>query len=157
MQILPQNLRYETAKRWALRRTGDELVHAVAVLLQKRAEDRMELFFRYRFGEQVPQIVRSCDARKKAYAKQAKNPMAKAKSDCKAEAFKLWQERDAGKHPALRTNDQFATECCRRWPVLTSIGTVLKWSTQWHKEAKARARRKAKYESAGSFVNVLAE
>lgn len=54
----------------------------------------------------------------------------------KMEAIKLWQERRAGQHPRLRTNEQFATEVMRRWPVLTSSKVICGWCTDWEKEAK---------------------
>jgi hypothetical protein len=56
----------------------------------------------------------------------------------KAEAQKLWQERHAGKHPKLGTNEKFATECMRRWPVLKSAKVILGWCTDWNKEAKQK-------------------
>jgi hypothetical protein len=57
----------------------------------------------------------------------------------KAEARKLWNERHAGKHPKLRTNEQFAIECMHRWPEeLTSAKVILGWCTEWNKAAKAR-------------------
>lgn len=61
-----------------------------------------------------------------------------AKSAAKAEALKLWNERRAGKHPKLRTNEQFATECMRRWPVLKSAKVVLGWCTTWNKQASRK-------------------
>jgi len=60
------------------------------------------------------------------------------KQAARVEAKKLWQERHAGKHPKLRTNEQFATECMRRWPVLTSAKVICGWCTVWAKEAKAK-------------------
>ena len=60
------------------------------------------------------------------------SPQGKAKQM----AFALWRERRAGKHPRLRTNEQFATEVMRRWPMLTSSKVVCGWCTDWEKEAK---------------------
>lgn len=80
----------------------------------------------------------------------ANSPVQGAKTKAKV----LWEEREAGKHPGLRTEDQFAIEACRRWPELTSIGTVKKWSTAWRKEANAR--RRSRNESASTFANVPA-
>lgn len=54
----------------------------------------------------------------------------------KREASQLWRERYAGKHPKLRTNEQFAAECMRRWPELTSAKVILGWCTEWNKRAK---------------------
>lgn len=62
----------------------------------------------------------------------AKSP----KTAAKADAFKLWKERREGKHPTLRTNEQFAMECMRRWPVLESNKTIVGWCTAWNKAAK---------------------
>lgn len=67
-----------------------------------------------------------------AQARHATDPKASAK----AEALKLWQDRRAGKYPKLRTNEQFAMECMRRWPVLTSAKVICGWCTEWNKAAK---------------------
>lgn len=61
------------------------------------------------------------------------------KTSAKADAFELWKERCAGKHPKLRTNEQFAMECMRRWPALTSIKVICGWCTVWTKEAKSQS------------------
>jgi len=60
------------------------------------------------------------------------------KQVAKAEAFELWQTRRAGQHKRLRTNEQFATETMRRWPVLTSSKVICGWCTAWEKEARAK-------------------
>ncbi|WP_139351631.1 hypothetical protein [Rhodanobacter sp. C06] len=75
---------------------------------------------------------RTGSAKKRVAAKLAKDPVQAAK----AMAYKLWQERHAGKHPKLRTNEQFAMECMHRWPVLTSAKVICGWCTEWNKEAK---------------------
>jgi hypothetical protein len=61
----------------------------------------------------------------------------------KTEAFKLWTERRAGKHPRLRTNEQFAIECMRRWPALRSAAVITGWCTAWTKAAKGRKTQSA--------------
>lgn len=76
--------------------------------------------------------MRSTQAREAAAAMLARNP----KQAAKTEAFKLWQERYAGQHPRLRTNEQFAIECMRRWPVLTSSKVITGWCTEWNKQSK---------------------
>ena len=78
-------------------------------------------------------IGRKEQARLAVAAKLRNDPVQAAKT----EATKLWQERRAGQHPRLRTNEQFATEVMRRWPVLTSSKVVCGWCTDWEKEAKA--------------------
>ena len=67
-----------------------------------------------------------------AKAKLAKDPKQSARAAVKT----LWLERRAGKHPRLRTNEQFAIEAVRRWNILKN-GTVLKWCTAWEKEMKS--------------------
>jgi hypothetical protein len=74
------------------------------------------------------------DRKKGAARKLAKDP----KQAAKKEATKLWQERYDGKHPKLGTNEQFATECMRRWPVLKSAKVILGWCTKWTKAAKSQ-------------------
>lgn len=71
-----------------------------------------------------------------AQAKLARDPVQAAK----AQAFRFWQERRAGKHPRLRTNEQFAMECMRRWKALTSPKVILGWCTKWNKEARQQSQ-----------------
>lgn len=77
-------------------------------------------------------LDRTGNAKRMVAAKLAKDPVQAAK----AKAYKLWLERHAGKHPNLRTNEQFAMECMRRWPVLTSSKVITGWCTEWNKAAK---------------------
>lgn len=86
----------------------------------------------------APSAVGASNARQGGRAKLAKNPEAAAKERAKTAALALWKEREAGKHPKLRTEDQFAIEVCRRWPVLTSIAVVKKWSTSWRAESRRK-------------------
>lgn len=60
------------------------------------------------------------------------------KQHAKAEARKLWQARRLGMHPKLRTQEQFATEVMRRWPILTSSKVICGWCTKWNKETKSQ-------------------
>lgn len=73
--------------------------------------------------------------RRGAMKKMKRDPVQAAK----AQAFKLWQERRAGKHPKLRTNSQFAIECMRCWPILTSHDVITGWCTEWTKQAKQKS------------------
>lgn len=82
-------------------------------------------------------VWRSMQAMASAERKLAKDP----KQAAKDEAKKLWLERRAGKHPDLRWNWQFAAECVRRWPVLTSPDTIKGWCTKWEKEARPENKR----------------
>lgn len=97
-------------------------------------------------GSPTPQDVakiaaatRTVLARKAGRARAAADP----KQAAKAAAFALWNERRAGKHPKLRTNEHFAAECLRQWPVLSSSKVILGWCTQWHKEAAERKSQSA--------------
>lgn len=78
--------------------------------------------------------VRGAAARLERNSKQA------AIQDAKAEAKKLWQERRVGKYPELRYNWQFAAECLKRWPALTSPDVVKGWCTKWEKEARQKSK-----------------
>lgn len=73
-------------------------------------------------------------ARAGAAAKLKNDPKQRAK----AAALRLWQERHAGKHPHLRTNEQFAMEVLRRYPVLTSSSVICGWCAMWTREAKSQ-------------------
>lgn len=106
---------------------------------QRRRIEHEELFTQVRAWQSEVSGSLS-DGSMRAYlnvqAKLARDP----KQAAKAEAFKLWQARRAGKHPTLRTNEQFATECQSRWPVLTSAKNILGWCTQWNKDAKRKSQ-----------------
>lgn len=80
--------------------------------------------------------LRRIIAKNAAHAMHQKDPRQAAKD----ESFKLWQERHAGKHPKLRTNEQFAAECMRRWPVLTNAKVILGWCTEWNKQVKRKSQ-----------------
>ena len=54
----------------------------------------------------------------------------------------LWEEREAGKHRKLVTEDQFAMEVMRRYPELKSIASIKKRSTRWRNEARTKEIRK---------------
>lgn len=58
------------------------------------------------------------------------------KQAAKAGALELWKERHTGKHPRLRTVEQYATEVMRRWPVLESAKVICGWSANWTKTMK---------------------
>ena len=73
---------------------------------------------------------------RKSVGRKAAEAANREKKEAKAEAKKLWQERREGKHPSLRTNDQFSIEVLRRWPVITSLGSVKNWCTEWNREVK---------------------
>ena len=60
-----------------------------------------------------------------------------AKTNAKSGARELWKERYAGKHPLLKTNEQFAIKVMSLWPVLKSSKVICGWCTDWEKEAKA--------------------
>lgn len=59
------------------------------------------------------------------------------KQAAKAAALQLWIERHNGKHPKLRTVEQFAMEVMRRWPVLENIGSIKRWSSEWTAQVRA--------------------
>lgn len=59
------------------------------------------------------------------------------KAVAKAAALALWKERAAGKHPKLRTVEQYATEVMYRWPILQSSKVICGWSAKWTKQVKA--------------------
>jgi len=82
-------------------------------------------------------LLDSARRRQGAASKMSRDPVQAAKADAK----KLWLERRAGKHPDLRRNWQFAAECVRRWPALTSPDTIKGWCTKWEKEAHPKNKR----------------
>lgn len=72
------------------------------------------------------------DRKRGAATKLARDP----KQAAKAKALELWKERQAGKHPELRTVEQFAAEVMLRWPVLQSSKVICGWSTEWTRAVK---------------------
>jgi hypothetical protein len=68
--------------------------------------------------------------------KQTQNATAMQKAKAIQESREMWAEREAGKHPKLRTEDQFAMEVARRWPAIASISSIKKRSAEWRKEKK---------------------
>lgn len=133
--VAPNTKRHDTARRWAERRTREELIDAVALLFQRRAEDRIELYARYLLDVGAPEYYRKKAAADNAKAKLTKNASAKAIQAAKQQARTFWKERRNGKHPKLVTELQFALEVCSRWPVLTSADKVRAWAREWRKEA----------------------
>ena len=93
-----------------------------------------ELAAMYFKAERLPARARSNTAKAAAAAKLARDP----KQAVKVEVFAMWQERHAGKHPRLRTNEQFATECMHRWPSLASVKVICGWCTEWTRAAKSQ-------------------
>lgn len=83
--------------------------------------------------ELAVRVARTKAAKESVRTKLANDP----KQAAKAHALELWIERHNGKHPKLRTVEQFATEVMHRWPVLTSSKVICGWSAKWTKEAKA--------------------
>lgn len=72
------------------------------------------------------------DRRKGGLARKARDPKQAAKS----KVLELWKDWQAGRHPKLRTREQFAIEVMRRWPVLKSPRVICGWSAQWSKAVK---------------------
>jgi uncharacterized protein YoxC len=83
------------------------------------------------------------NAVRRAFAERAISG-AKAKNEndpkqiAKQAANALWLERHKGKHAKLKTNEQFATEVMRRWPVLTSSKVICGWAAAWGKEVRTK-------------------
>lgn len=70
-----------------------------------------------------------------AKAKLAKDP----KQAAKAQVKKHWEKWKSGALPKrIRTTEQFAIECMRLWPELTSVKVICGWSATWNKEAKSK-------------------
>ena len=92
--------------------------------------------------QRIPKIVTtrrvlSEQASKNGKKKLEKDPESRKKAEAKAGALELWKERHAGKHPKLRTVEQYATEVMHRWPILQSSTVICRWSAKWTKEVKA--------------------
>jgi hypothetical protein len=83
---------------------------------------------------EIEAAARSTLARAAQSARARNDP----KQAAKAGALALWIERREGKHPSLRTVEQFAIEVMRRWPVLQSSKVICGWSAKWTKQARDR-------------------
>ena len=149
--------RYNRIAKWSRKQPKEKLVEFLSAALlelmeEKHAANRWEkLAERLRDSSEASEIRRSADRyvirelaehvdrtrqqrREGGMIRHSRDP----KQAAKAKAHKLWLERYAGKHPKLRTNDQFAMECMRQWPALTSIGTIKGWCTEWTKAEKSQ-------------------
>jgi tRNA A37 threonylcarbamoyladenosine dehydratase len=74
-----------------------------------------------------------------ARAKLAKDP----KQAAKVEVKKHWENWKTGRLPKnIKTTEQFAMDCMRQWPALTSAKVICAWSATWNKEARAKLQRK---------------
>lgn len=139
--------RYARLERWAMQRDSAELAehYAMALMLalefrrllkeQSKSLDSAQFWaMNYKNGvEEMALKLRKQLLERRRIAAKTNAP----KQAAKACAFELWNERRAGKHPKLRTVEQFATEVMRRWPVLTSSKVICGWSAQWTREAQA--------------------
>ncbi|MFC5526140.1 hypothetical protein ACFPPA_10335 [Rhodanobacter ginsengisoli] len=121
---------------WAQRADQEHLARRFAEqwYLQKRLE--YEAVNSNTLIELLSEFLRRMIAKKSRGA--TKKLASDVKQAAKAEALKLWQTRRAGQHKQLRTNEQFATETMRRWPVLTSSKVICGWCTAWEKEARTK-------------------
>lgn len=89
-----------------------------------------QLSGRLRVAEEAAKI-RSEVGKLGGRGKVAMNPLAGLKAEAKKGALLLWEERQLGLHPRLRTVTHFATEVMHRWPVLTSQKVIERWSALW--------------------------
>ena len=146
----------ERIKRWAMKQPRDHLAEqfSLAVLLlmetRKTSRARGEAF------DKLTDVAQHLDSRAKAMQSVARDSIHKEfvqtearrkgairklandpKQVAKARALELWNERRAGKHPNLRTVEQYATEVMRRCRVLESSKVICGWSAKWTKQVKA--------------------
>lgn len=77
--------------------------------------------------------LRSSQARAAAFTKLANDP----KQAAKAEAFKLWQEWQAGR-ARYKSGAAFARHVIETYPILEDPVSAGRWVTQWRKHAKAK-------------------
>lgn len=107
-------------------------------LLYRMGPDLWRRFTRQMSRDTNARVARLASAEERrmgGLARASKDP----KQQAKADARRLWQERQEGRHPKLRTNAQFANECLDRWHVLTSQKVILRWCAEWNKEARRKS------------------
>lgn len=147
------NRQFKRVRQWAEQQSHEVLaVHFAGVLTtllheRKRARKLSRVdakIAQLKIGQLEDQVIKEVAQRiaielgetwnrkRGALVRHANDP----KQAAKAGALELWMERHAGKHPKLRTVDQFAMEVIRRWPVLQSIGTIREWSRKWSKQVR---------------------
>ena len=148
----------ERIERWAMNKSRDELAERFSLALVLLIETRKTSRARGRSFDKLAEIAKDVGARAEATravardsirrelmqtAARRKGPATKLAKDkdgkqaAKGFALELWKERFAGKHPNLRTVEQYATEVMRRCPVLESSKVICGWSAKWTKQAKA--------------------
>ena len=148
--------RLERLKSWAMKQDQEELAEsfALAALLaieRKKTQNTMRRGLDLHAGnkQELEAALRAQRAVALEYARevldnrQARRLGAKRRLEndpkqmAKAGALQLWLERHEGRHPRLRTVEQYAIEVMRRWPVLTSSKVITGWSAQWSKDVRA--------------------
>lgn len=109
----------------------------------KRTRDAGDASFALKLvAAAVPFLMRSVSLSYSAERKNGGDLKPKAKAAAIDESRKLWLERENGRHSKLRTEDQFAMEVARRWPIIASISAIKKRSTEWRKELKQQRQAK---------------
>jgi hypothetical protein len=118
---------------------GQQVVSADILALVSAARDVERLFQREASSAEAARRFENWE-KKSGFGRDRtkKDSVAAAKAEAKLGAKNLWEERRSGKHPKLRTVEQFATEVMKRWPVLESAKVICQWSADWTKEAKAK-------------------
>lgn len=147
--------RLQRLKAWAMRQEHEDLAEsfALAALLaierkkthnvMRRGLDlhegrRQELETTVRVHRAVAsdfakEVLENQRARRRGAKKRLENDPRQA---AKVGALQLWLERHEGKHPRLRTVEQYAIEVMRRWPVLTSVKVICGWSAAWSRDVR---------------------
>lgn len=137
-------VRYDTAKRWASRKTREELEHIVAAMFarnrvwaglpnrnEKRAH-KMGLDVMWRQKREIqdaPQKARKAVAEKAAKAKLLRDPKQAAKS----QARELWNDWQNGK-TIHKSGAAFARYVVDALPDIESEESVKRWIRAWSKE-----------------------
>lgn len=138
-------VRYDTAKRWASRKSREELEHIVAAMFARNMRwagipSRNEKHSRRiafqqamaqkRALEAAPSEARKAVATKAVQAKLAND----TKQAAKAKAKELWRDWQAGRtlHKGQAAFARYVVQCL---PVIESTESVNRWVRQWRKEA----------------------
>lgn len=137
-------VRYDTARRWASRKSRDELEHIVAALFarnvrwagipgrnQKDAHRRAltQAIAQKQAIDAAPREARKAVAKKAAQAKLAND----TKQAAKAKAKELWRDWQAGR-TLHKSGAAFSRYVVQSLPAIESTESVSRWMRQWRTE-----------------------
>lgn len=141
-------VRYDTAKKWAARKSRAELEHIVSAMFarstpwagipnsneRKTKKIYFQMAMKYKKElEQAPVKARKEVARKAAAQRVENDP----KQQAKVEARRMWEDWQEGR-TRHKSGAAFARYVVNSIPIIESEETVKRWDREWRKETKPK-------------------